>query len=48
MTDDPIFYYEVKILKIERTQWYWRVLHYLTFKKYFDKIYYLKVIDTQL
>ena len=33
---------KLRVLKdasIKRGQWYWRVLHYLTLKKYFGKLY---------
>lgn len=39
------FEYTVKLIGEKRHQWYWRVLHYLTFKKYFDIEYILQIID---
>ena len=41
----PCYEYTVKIISKRRHQWYWRVLYYLTFKKYFDIEYELEIID---
>lgn len=39
-----MFEYKCRIIKVKRYQWYWRVLYYLTFKKYFDIKYELEII----
>lgn len=41
----PCYEYFVKIINTRRHQWYWRILHYLTFKKYFGIEYELQIID---
>lgn len=41
----PCYEYTVKIISKRRYQWYWRVLYYLTFKKYFGIEYELEIID---
>ena len=37
--------YEVKILNVSRFQWYWRLLHWLTRGKYFDKQCELQIMN---
>jgi len=45
MTKKEGFVYKVRVIKVLRYQWYWRVLHYLTFKKYFGIEHQLEILD---
>ena len=37
--------YEVKIIAIKRTEWYYKILRILTFYCFFEPYYILEVID---